>query len=75
MKSVPEPGTVLIYDGELMRVVGIGEGRTIHMRSLERDPCPTCHRPMDVELLEHSNLFQEKAQAVPTLGGDVDGSV
>jgi len=67
MKRIADPSAVVRYNGDLVRVVGIGEGRTISFESLEKPPCPCCHRPYRFDLLEHAPLFQDGAEAVETL--------
>jgi hypothetical protein len=67
MKRVSEPGAFLVFDGRLARVVGIAEGRTIHMQFVEEDPCPACGHQPGADVLEHSPLFQKGAEAVPTI--------
>jgi hypothetical protein len=60
MKTVNEPGIIMRWNGELVKVVSIAEGKTIHMQSLER--------PFkEFYCLEHSPNFQEGAEPVETL--------
>lgn len=70
MKRITGPGVVLRYDGELHEVIGIAEGRTIHLRSLERGPCEACGRQPDVEILEHAPNLQDHVEPVETLQDD-----
>lgn len=75
MKRITQPGTILVFDGKLARVVGIGEGKSLHLEFIGEEPCGTCgHQPGDV-LLEHAPLFQNGAHAVLTVGGGDDGPV
>lgn len=67
MKRVDEPDTILLYDGKLARVVGIAEGRTIILQFLDEQPCPTCGSEPRMHALEHSPMFQDHVQPVPTL--------
>ena len=67
MKKVIEPNTILYWGDELVRVVGIGEGRTIRMEPLGKSPCGVCGQLPEISILEHSPLFQENAKAVETL--------
>jgi hypothetical protein len=69
MKRIESPGAVFRYDGELVRVVGIGDGRSIKFESLEKPPCPCCHRSFRFDLLERSSLFQDRTEPVETLSG------
>lgn len=67
MKHVAEPDTLLLWDGELMRVNSIGEGRTITLMPIDAKSCNHCGEVRTVTVLEHSPLFQSKAEAVATL--------
>ena len=69
MKHASELGSLLLYDGELVRVVGITEGRTICLEYVERSPCARCNEPLRLHLLEHAPLFQDHVEAVYTLDG------
>ena len=66
MKKVSKPSTILKWQGELVEVIGISEGRTIHMRSLS-GACSSCGQVKAYDFLEHSPLFQENAEPVDTL--------
>lgn len=55
------------FQGELYQVIGIGEGRTIHLRRVGVERCSTCGCLPEVTVLEHSPLFQEGAAPVPTV--------
>lgn len=72
MKQVTEPGTLLNWNGDLYRVVSIGEGKTIHMTPVDKQPCPTCGNQFELRMLEHSPLFQDGAEPVPTLKQSVN---
>lgn len=58
---------IVRYDGRLAEVVAIGEGRTISLRYICEEPCPTCGRKAGVELLEHAPLLQDKLEPVSTV--------
>ena len=58
---------VVRYEGELHEIVGIGEGRTVLLRPIKDTTCPTCHRPKDKHLLEHSPMFQDNVEPVKTI--------
>ena len=60
-------GMVVRYDGKLAEVYAIGEGRTISLRFVGEDPCPTCGRPAGVSLLEHAPLLRDKLEPVRTV--------
>jgi hypothetical protein len=62
-----ELGMVVRYDGHLAEVYAIGEGRTISLRYIGEDPCPTCRRPTGVSLLEHAPLLQDRIEPVATV--------
>lgn len=59
-------GGYVMYDGELMQIIGFGDGRTVILRSM-LPPCPTCGHVRDVSLLEHSPLFQDGVKPVKTV--------
>lgn len=62
------PGDVLLYDGELARVIDISDGRAIILEFVaDTAPCPTCHQVRRVHVLEESRLFQNRARPVETL--------
>lgn len=69
MKRIESPGAVFRYDGELVRVIALSEGKAIIFESLEKKPCPCCNRPFRFDLLERSPLFQDGAEPVETLSG------
>lgn len=69
MKRIENPGAVVSYEGKLWIVVGIGEGRTITMESLEESECARCGHQPRVSLLEHSPLFQDHVRPVETVAG------
>ena len=60
-------GMVVRYDGKLAEVYAIGEGRTISLRYIGEEPCPTCGGTAGVELLEHAPLLQDKLEPVSTV--------
>jgi hypothetical protein len=60
-------GMIVRYDGRLAEVQAIGEGRTITLRFVGEDPCPTCKREATVSLLEHAPLLQDKLEPVDTV--------
>ncbi len=64
---VSEPGELLLYDGELFRVVGIAEGRSIILDPVEESPCGRCEQPRRLHMLEHSPLFQDHVEPVKTV--------
>lgn len=39
---VKNPGDLVMFKGEVARVVGIADGRTLTLDFIERDGCPTC---------------------------------
>lgn len=61
-------GALLTYEGRLVRVIGIAEGRTLLLRPVEEVPCPTCRSEGVIHVLEQSRLFQDHAQPVETMG-------
>ena len=70
MKKVKNPQTLLYWKGALVEVVGIGEGKTIHMRyvrGVKSEECKACGQVEDIAVLEHSNLFQDNAEPVETV--------
>jgi len=72
IKTVTTPGVVLLFEGKLVKVVGTGEGKTIHMQVIsdeDKDKCPHCGKPIPTELafLEHSPMFQGGAKPVLTI--------
>lgn len=69
MKRIEDVQAIVKYEGKLAEVVGIGEGRTIHMRFLGEPPCPTCGHHPGLDLLEHSPLFQRLVKPVDTVVG------
>lgn len=69
MKHVTQPGALVLYDGELTRVVGIATGRTLTLEYVEHSACHACGEARRVHVLEDSPLFQEKAEPVPTVEG------
>jgi hypothetical protein len=68
VKRVEEPGALLLYEGQLARVVGIATGKTIILELVEHSACAECGAPARIHVLEDSRLFQEKAEPVPTVG-------
>lgn len=62
-----ELGMVVRYDGKLAEVYAIGEGRTISLRFIGEDACPTCGRKAGVSHLEHAPLLQDKLEPVSTV--------
>lgn len=60
-------GMFVMYDGKLAEVFGIGDGRTIHLRWVGEDACPTCGCFAGVSLLEHAPLLQDKLEPVRTV--------
>jgi len=67
MKHISKPATILKWKGELVEVVGISEGRTIHMQSVNAEKCKLCGSVKQYDVLENSPLFQENAEPVDTL--------
>lgn len=67
MDSMDLVGKVVLYEGKLARIVGVGEGRTVHMRFVEEPPCPTYGHQPGADVLTHSPLFQSNVQPAPTL--------
>lgn len=67
-----EIGQVVLFgsDGQLMEVIGIGEGRTVMLRPVCRQPCPSCGSIGDVHLLEGSPLFEAEVHPVKTISGE-----
>jgi hypothetical protein len=70
MKTITSPSTLLLWQGKVVEVVGIAEGKMIIMNVLEdrqKDKCPHCGEPIPTEVsaLEHSPHFQESAEAIP----------
>jgi hypothetical protein len=61
---------VVRYEGKLMEVVAIGEGRTITLAPIGGQPCPRCGSQGFVDLLEHSPLFQNGVKPVKTIDGE-----
>lgn len=62
-----EVGQVLRYDGELVEVIGIADGRTVIMAPVGAPTCPACQHTRQLQVLEDSSLFQEHARPVETL--------
>lgn len=62
-----ELGMVVRYEGKLAEVYAIGEGRTIGLRYIGEDACPTCGSMAGVSLLEHAPLLQDKLEPVNTV--------
>lgn len=60
-------GMIVRYQGQLAEVQSIGEGRTVNLRFIGQDACPTCGRPAGVSLLEHSPLMQDNLEPVQTV--------
>ena len=60
-------GMVVRYEGKLAEVYAIGEGRTVSLRFIGEDACPTCGRSAGVSLLEHSPLMQDNLEPVATV--------
>ena len=61
------PSAILKWKGELVEVIGISEGKVIHMRPVNEKPCEHCGKIKQYDVLENSPLFQENAEAVNTL--------
>lgn len=51
-------GQLVDYDGCLMEVVGIADGRSIILRPVREPACPRCGSTGEVHILEDSLLFQ-----------------
>lgn len=67
MKHISEPGSLLLYEGQLARVVGIATGKTLVLELVEHSACVHCGAPARIHVLEDSRLFQDKAEPVPTV--------
>lgn len=63
-------GAVVEYQGAFHEVVGIGEGRTIVLIPIGKEPCPTCGHDRRIGLLETSPLFQKEVKPVKTVEGE-----
>jgi hypothetical protein len=62
-----ELGAVVEIDGELHRLVAIGDGRTLHFRSVVRKVCATCGRPFDSHYLEGAPNYKQDVTPVRTV--------
>lgn len=63
-------GDMLMWEGELAKVVGIAEGKNLIIEIYEEEKCPRCKRSLGrkrFSVLEDSPLFQETAKAIQTL--------
>lgn len=58
---------LLMYDGELVRVVAVADRKTLVLEPVEDDECPQCGSCGRIHVVEDSPLFQDKAEAVSTL--------
>lgn len=64
-----ELNAVLRYDGKLVEVIAMHtEGRMLVLRPVSGAACPTCGSHGDIHVVEHSRLFQERAEPVQTVG-------
>lgn len=70
MNKKADLNQVVRYEGKLMEVIAIADGRTITLRPIANDPCPRCGSNGDVHLLEHGPLFQQHVHPVKTIEGD-----
>lgn len=61
-----EIGQVVRYKGRIAEVIAISTGRTVMMRYVGEEPCPTCGHST-VSLLEESRLFQDGVNPVETI--------
>lgn len=63
-----EPGVVLLWNGELMRVIAVTDRRTITLAKPNELPCVTCGVLDRVHVVEDSPLWQNNARPVQDLG-------
>lgn len=68
MKSA-DLGAIIVYEDKLVEVVAISDKKSLLLRPIGADPCPTCKRLPDIHIIEASPLFQDNASAVKTLVG------
>ena len=61
--SKAKPGILVFYDGELARVLAVGEGVHITLEYLERPACPSCG-PKRVSMMEDSPLWRSHVEPV-----------
>ena len=67
MKTVNEPNTLLYWNDELVKVVGISNGKVIHMSPVNAQRCESCGVVKEISVIENSPLFQENAKPVETI--------
>ena len=72
MKSITKPGTILLWDGKPVEVIGILGERSIAMRYLRQADMPKCEHcgePLNHEfvIIEASPVFQFRSMPVNTL--------
>lgn len=67
MKQIENPNTILKWKNELVKVVAIGTGKTIHMQPINAERCRSCGHTPEITVLEQSPLFQDNAEPVETL--------
>lgn len=67
MITIDKPGVYLMWGNELVQVVGIADGKVIHMQATHK--CEKCGTPYKYEysFIEDSPHFQEMARPVPTI--------
>lgn len=56
-----EPGNIIKFNGQLVKVIGTMTGKVIHMRTID------LLEEQDFYFLEDSKIFQEGAEPVETL--------
>ena len=67
MKTIDEPNALLYWNKELVKVVGISNGKVIHMSPVNTQRCEYCGVVKEISVIESSPLFQENAEAVETI--------
>lgn len=67
-------GDVVRFRGALCEVIGHSEGRTIVIREIGKDDCPTCGRAPTWEWLESCRIFQDEVEPVQTILDDAPRS-
>jgi hypothetical protein len=60
-------GMVVMHGGRPAMVDAIGEGRHVHLRFLDVEPCPACGTYPGVSGMESSPLIQDRLEPVKTV--------
>lgn len=71
MITIDEPNIYLMWEGQLVQVVGIADGKVIHMQGQKKcEHCGTSYQ-YEYSFLEDSPYFQSAAKPVPTISTEV----